>query len=335
MANFDSLTQGASGDLQSDVILQEALDTFLKDLSFFGSIHKDFGGQAMRFNQSLVTRIFTGRSTNDVTDFGAVGGNQNSYNGGSEDTDAEPVSIKLDKHKYIKFNLTDLEREQSEVNMISDIAKHASHALAKSVAEDLLTEGLQHAESATNIAQAAYGIDDLYNLAETMDNKDMPADGRWLVLSSQAYYALLSGLTTITNSSYSVASGIREALLDQRLAGFQVYTYNNLQGLDHDGQGDTGIDAIAGYGGSLAMVNRLPEFADASMQIGDIANASDPSSGLSLQLRRKYDVFDAKEKYALTLMYGLEAPNDFVPADQGPPVVPASGSQRMLKMKVT
>ena len=104
----------------------------------------------------------------------------------------------------------------------------------------------------------------------------------------------------------------------------QIYTYNGLQSLDGTAAAgvDAGFDVLAGYGGSLAMVNRLPEFADASMQIGDIANASDPSSGLSLQLRRKYDVFDAKEQYALTLMYGLEAPND-------------GAQDRMLKLKVT
>ena len=70
------------------------------------------------------------------------------------------------------------------------------------------------------------------------------------------------------------------------------------------------------------MVNRLPEFSDASMQIGDIANATEPSSGLSLQLRRKYDVFDAKEQYALTLMYGKKAPK-------------AGNVNRILKQKLT
>ena len=332
MSNFTSLNLGANGSLQTDVILQEALDTFLRDLGFFGAIHKDFGGQAMRFNQSLITRIFTARSTNDVTSAytapvvanpgagvvaapGTIG-----YTLGNEDTDADPVSIKLDQHKFIKFHLTDLEREESEVTLVADAAKHASHALARSVAEDMLTLGINNASTAAigNIAQNAFGIDDLFGIAEQMDGLDMPSDGRWLVLSPQAYYTLLSGLTTITNSTYSVASGISEALLDQRLAGFQIYTYNGLNTL----QANEGVDLLAGYGGSLAMVNRLPEFADASMQLGDIANASDPSTGLSLQLRRKYDVFVAKEEYALTLMYGLKAPND--------------GTQnRMLKINVT
>ena len=101
----------------------------------------------------------------------------------------------------------------------------------------------------------------------------------------------------------------------------------------------SGARVLAGYEGSLAMVNRLPEFADASMQIGDIANASEPNSGLSLQLRRKYDVFAAKEEYALTCMYGLKAPNNFVPAvaanvAQNIAAVPASGSQRLFTLNI-
>ena len=166
MANFSSLTLGANGDLQSDVILQEALDTFVRDLGFFGSIHKDFGGQAMRFNQSLVTRIFSARGVGDVTSaYTAANPGANpptpatmNYSGGSEDTDADPVEIKLDQHKFIKFHLTDLEREESEVTLIQDAAKHASHALARSVAESLLTTGLTNATQIAAVAQNAFGI---------------------------------------------------------------------------------------------------------------------------------------------------------------------------------
>lgn len=312
MANLASLTTGAQGDLQSDVILQEALDTFVKDLGFFGSIHTDFGGSAVRFNQSLVTRIWAKRALTDVIGFGTQTGG--GYNGGNEDTNAEAVSITLDKHPFIKFHLTDLEREESQVSLISDIAQQAAHALARKVAEDLLTEALQNATTQTAVTAANYGMDDLYNLAKAFDDADMPSEGRWLVMSTKAYYETLAELTNIANASYNINSGISEASFKQRLAGFDIYTYNGLDGLDADSTAgtDKSYDLLAGYRGSLAMVSRLPEFADASMQIGDIANASEPSSGISLQLRRKYDVFDAKEEYALTCMYGLEAPKDSV-----------------------
>ena len=167
-------------------------------------------------------------------------------------------------------------------------------------------------------------MDDLFALAKAMDDKDMPSEGRWLVMSNQAYYKTLEVLQGYSNATYNVGPGISEASLDTRLAGFQIFTYNGLDSIDISATAtpDTGYDIIAGYQGSLAMVNRLPEFADASMQIGDIANATEPSSGLSLQLRRKYDVFDAKEQYALTLMYGKKAPND-------------SAVNRIIKQKIT
>ena len=324
MANLGSIAtkyaqDGANPNLQVDVILQEALDTFTKDLGILGSIHRDFGGEAMRFNQSLQTRIFSPRSTGDVVDaftaaVPAAGGNpavaaSMNYSGGSEDQDADPVSIKLDKHKFIKFHLTDLEREHSQVSYIADAAKYAAHALAQKVTEDLLetafaADTVLAAAGGGAIAQAAFDIDNLYDLAEDMDDANMPKEGRWCVLDHTAYYLLLKSLTAISNASYDVKPGINRAFLDQRLAGFDIYTYNGMAGLTG------GQRVIAGYQGSLAMVNRLPEFADASMQIGDVGNATEPNSGLSLQLRRKYDVFSAKEEYALTLMYGLKAPND-------------------------
>lgn len=318
---------GANSDVQSNIILQESLDTFTQDLGLFGSIHRDFGGQAMRFNQNIVTRIWGNRNKSDVLDFstgdGTANSNPQSYNDGNEDTNAEPVSIALDQHKFIKFALTDLEREESQISYIADMAKYAGHALARYVAEDLLETGLSAAEytSGNDVSLASLDIEALYDLAKQMDDLNMPSAGRWLVMSTQAYYGLLKSLTTVSNASYNVAEGIRSANLDGQLAGFQVYTYRGLENLDA-GTSNTGYDLLAGYTGSLAMVNRLPEFADASMQIGDIANASDPNSGISLQLRRKYDVFDAKELYALTIMYGLKAPEDSV-------------APRMIKRKVT
>jgi hypothetical protein len=176
------------------------------------------------------------------------------------------------------------------------------------------------------IAQAAFDIDNLYDVAKAMDDLNMPKTGRWMVLDHTAYYLLLKTLTTVSNASYDIKPGINRAFLDQNLAGFKIYTYNGMAGLTN------GAKVLAGYEGSLAMVNRLPEFADASMQIGDIANASEPNSGLSLQLRRKYDVFASKEEYALTCMYGLKAPNDYVPAVAGGAA--ATGNKRLFTLNI-
>lgn len=310
MANLSSITNKyPNGNLTVDVILQEALDTFTQDLGLLGSIHRDFGGEAMRFNQSLQTRIFSTRSKGDVVDWGTGTGaspNPQSYNDGTEDQDADAVTITLDQHKFIKFHLSDLEREQTSVPYIAEAAKYAAHALAQKVTEDLLETAFD-ADSVVNGTQiplASFDTDDIFNVAKAMDDENMPNNGRWMVLDHSVYYQLLKTMTTITNATYDVKPGINRALLDQQLGGFAIYTYNGLAGLTG------GQKVLAGYEGSLAMVNRLPEFADASMQIGDISNATEPSSGLSLQLRRKYDVFDAKEQYALTIMYGLKAPTD-------------------------
>ena len=307
MANLGSISDKyPNGNLTVDIILQEALDTFTQDLGILGSIHRDFGGEAMRFNQSIQTRIFATRSKSEVQDFSrtASGVTTSDYNAGVEDQDAEPVTIKLDQHKFIKFHLTDLEREQTQVSYIAEAAKYAAHALAQKVTEDLLEKAFANDTviNGTAIPLASFDVDDIFDVAKKMDDENMPKTGRWMVLDHSVYYQLLKTLTTISNATYDIKPGINRALVDQNLGGFSIYTYNGL--------GSLGQKVLAGYEGSLAMVNRLPEFADASMQIGDISNATEPSSGLSLQLRRKYDVFDAKEQYALTIMYGLEAPKD-------------------------
>lgn len=323
--NTTSLDTGANSDLQVDVILQEALDTFQKDLGWFNSIHRDFGGEAMRFNQSVLTRIFQLRAKSDVQNF-SVPANTNvtpavpaseGYNLGAEASDAQPVSVTLNKHKYIKFAMTDLEREESSISYISDIAKQAAHALGRYVIDDIIEDCILTANSAeiTSVGQANWGKDDFFKIAQTMDELDMPSEGRWIVMSPQAYYATLESFTSITNASFGIKTGIQKATTLSEIGGFNCYVYNGLQSISNTNNASgkqTGFDILAGYSGSLAVVSRLPEFADASMQIGDIANATEPSSGISLQLRRKYDVFNAKEEYALTCMYGHKALKDSV-----------------------
>jgi len=281
----------------------------------------------MRFNQSVLTRIFQLRAKSDVQNFSVpavagVGGGAGTpasegYNLGAEASDAQPVSITLDKHKYIKFAMTDLEREESSISYISDIAKQAAHALGRYVIDDIIEDCIATANSTaiTTVTQANWGKDDFFKIAQTMDQLDMPSEGRWLVMSPQAYYATLESFTSITNASFGIQTGIQKATTLSEIGGFNCYVYNGLQSINNNNNGanlKTGWDILAGYSGSLAVVSRLPEFADASMQIGDIANASEPSSGLSLQLRRKYDVFNAKEEYALTCMYGHKALKDSV-----------------------
>ena len=63
-------------------------------------------------------------------------------------------------------------------------------------------------------------MDDLFTLAKSMDDKDMPSQGRWIVMSTDAYYALLGSLQGYANATYNVQPGINEAALETRLAGY-------------------------------------------------------------------------------------------------------------------
>ena len=54
---------------------------------------------------------------------------------------------------------------------------------SKKVADTLVTEGLKNADTKSAVSKANFGVDDLFAIAEDMDEEDFPAEGRWVVLS--------------------------------------------------------------------------------------------------------------------------------------------------------
>lgn len=296
MANFGTLIPGGTdfSNIRADIILQSALQTFNEDLGFLNAIHSDLGGDALSRDASIQTRIF-----NKLTSSESFAGNYNT----KKDIDQTPISVTLDNHRYIAYALGDTEREKSDVTLLEQAGAQAAHGLARKVIDDLLANivaGNSQAAGST-IAEDAFGMDDAMNMAEKLDSVDAPKDGRWLLLSTKAYYGLLTDMTNVTNASFNVNEGIRKANVGLDVMGMNIYTYNYLE------TGIVNTCAVAGTRDSLVSVMRLPRAPEAGMHVGEILNASDPTSGLSLQMRRKYDVMDASEQHVLTCLYGHTA----------------------------
>jgi hypothetical protein len=296
MANFTSLIPGGTnfGNIRADIILQSALQTFNEDLGFLSAIHSDLGGDALSKDASIQTRIF-----HKLTSSTTFAGNYNTV----EDIDQEPISVTLDNHEYIAYALGDTEREKSDVTLLEQAGAQAAHGLARKVIDDLLAEivAANSQSAGAAVAESSFSMDDAMNMAEQLDLVDAPKDGRWLLLSTKAYYGLLTDMTTVTNASFNINEGIRKADVGLDVMGMNIYTYNYLE------TGILNTCAVAGSRDSLVSVMRLPRAPEAGMHVGEVLNASDPTSGLSLQLRRKYDVMDASEQHALTCLYGHTA----------------------------
>ena len=296
MANFTHLIPSGTdfSNIRADIILQSALQTFNEDLGFLNAIHSDLGGEALSKDASIQTRIF-----DKLTSTEDFAGDYNTV----KDIDQEPISVKLDKHKYISYKLGDTEREKSDVSLLEQAGAQAAHGLARKVIDDLLAKitATESASAGTAISESAFGMDDAMNMAKKLDSVDAPKEGRWLLLSTTAFYGLLTDLTGITNASFNVNQGIRKADVGLDIMGMNIYTYNYLE----TGIADT--CALAGGRDSLISVMRLPRAPEAGMHVGEVLNATDPTSGLSLQLRRKYDVMAASEQHALTCLYGHTA----------------------------
>ena len=100
------------GTVAVDVIAQEALTRLIQKLEFVKGIHKNFSTTALAKGQNVVTHILTEMSAQD---FDA----DNGYDNNANDAIQSDVSIPLDQHKHVTFQLTDAERDSSSIDLLS------------------------------------------------------------------------------------------------------------------------------------------------------------------------------------------------------------------------
>ena len=87
-------------------------------------------------------------------------------------------------------------------------------------------------------------VDALYAVAETLDGKDVPSDGRFAVMAPQQYYKLLTGDNVAINKDTSSGSADVAKGVVMEVAGIRVYKSNHIS--DVDALGDQSAAAAPG-----------------------------------------------------------------------------------------
>lgn len=81
-----------------------------------------------------------------------------------------------------------------------------------------------------NLVTASAVVDALFTVAETLDGKDVPSDGRFAVMAPQQYYKLLTGDNIAINKDTANAGNADVAKgVIMEVAGIKIYKSNNLK----------------------------------------------------------------------------------------------------------
>lgn len=145
-------------------------------------------------------------------------------------TDAT-TSLTIDQQKYFNFAVDDLDKAQSAGPVVEQAFVQAAYAL-RNVADGIVSTELKTnalagnklGAKAVSTADLAFGL--LKDFWVTLTKNNVPADGRWCVVTPDFYGKLLTDNRFIA----AYASGSTEPLLNGKIGralGMDIYVSNN------------------------------------------------------------------------------------------------------------
>lgn len=148
-------------------------------------------------------------------------------------TDAE-TTLLIDQGKYFNFQVDDVDRRQTSVNLIDGAMREAAYGL-RNVADQLIaglyaSSGSAVASSGspkTDLGTAGQAYVWLVALGQALDEKDVPSDGRWVVVPPWYHSKLLLDDRFVKSGTDSAAGVLANGEVGQA-AGFRILKSNNV-----------------------------------------------------------------------------------------------------------
>lgn len=169
-------------------------------------------------------------------------------------TDAQRKLV-ITEEKYFAFDVDDVDAAQAAGSVMQEGMDEAAYAL-RDVADQFIAAKYTEAQAANQIGTVsvttgALAYTQLRRLKVTLDEADVPQEGRWVIVPPW-YHGLLLEENKFVDAS---ASGSTEPLLNGRVGralGFTVYASNNVPLVTGD---DWAV--MAGYPGAISFAEQI------------------------------------------------------------------------------
>ena len=275
------------GGINLSLIAQSALDNLSSQHPPVSAFSTDFSSEIADVGESISTRIATAVTAGDAT---------SGYT--AADVTSSAKTVTLNKHKHFTMAFTDLEIAKGGMNMLErTFVRPGTHSVINAMVDDLMALVVNSEfGNVVTVAAAGFGADDVATLAGDLTTLNVPKNERSLIILP-TYYANLAQDNAI-QASY--ASTLDDSLRDHsvpRVHGFNVYEYSDIP---------TNSENLAGFAcgpEALLIASRQP--AIPQNWSGAVESATDPDSGLTIQLRSWYEGKDGKQYITMTVIYGV------------------------------
>jgi hypothetical protein len=284
----------SNATINSPLIAQTALNTLLAKFPILNRIATDFSSASVKYNQDIVTHIVTPTVAHDF----------DPTTGYVPDDQAQvDVTVKIDKHAYAGYAITDVERSTSEIDLNQRYADKVAYALGRKVCDDLMALIVAaNFDNETEADLATFGRSSVVDIGTKLNKRFIPDMGRFMFVNSDYYNALQKDEALYKAYITPAASNVVVTGMLPDVNGFAVIEYSALPDNAED------LVGFAGIREGLIMAARVPEV---PANTGDtvIRVVTDPRTGLSVQVRDRYDGRLGKQEVSFTLMYGFAKGN--------------------------
>lgn len=277
------------GGINLAQIAQESLASLLAELPMLNSFTTDFSSDVSQRGASVTTRVAGTVAAVDAS---------SGYTGGTVTSTA--VTVSLSNHKAFTVGFTDLEVAKAGYSVLErTFIKPIGHSIAKDVVDAVLalvTTASFGAAAALTTAAANVTADSLADLATVLTGRNVPAAPRTFLCTPAVYGALAKDSSIQLAYAYGSPTVIRDNRI-LNVHGFNVMEYTGTLGAISN-QSAIGCNPQA-----LVLAARVPDLP--SNWSGEAVNATDPASGLTLQVRRWYEGKDGQQYLSATVIYGV------------------------------
>ena len=156
-----------------------------------------------------------------------------------DDVDGTPTTLRISQDKYFAFKVEDLDAAQANVNLVDAAMARASYNMRDVVDQYIagfhtaagVTDGLGNDATPLSITSATKAYESLVDLKGALDDANVPADGRFVVVPSQFYGYMLKDSRFVAAGTTKTDTVLANGYIGQA-AGFQIYQSNNVPNTD-------------------------------------------------------------------------------------------------------
>ncbi len=138
-------------------------------------------------------------------------------------------TLVINQQKYFAFKVDDISRVQSNVDLIDAYSQRAAYALADAV-DQYIASLYTAAGAGTATLDITVSTPNVYaafvELGRLLDEKNVPRQGRWVVVSPRVYAALLRDQNFVRSTETGQQMLLTGAV--GQVAGFSVFVSNNV-----------------------------------------------------------------------------------------------------------